>query len=116
MNIDLQYKLYLNQSLKNKPINIIKDLLNDGFFISTSYHNDCYNETDINLSTNNLIDIMKSLDNNANVIYIFKNPVYLNNQPKNNIYYIGWIKFDENDLISDYSYNDFMNDYLKYIA
>ena len=116
MSIDLQYKLYLNQSLKNKPINIIRNLLNDGFFISTSYHNDCYNETGINKSTNNLIDIMKSLEGNENnVIYIFNNIVYLDNQPKQNDYYIGFIKFDL-DSIVDYSYNDFMNDRLKDIA
>ena len=71
MSLNLQYKLYLNKSLKNKPINIVKDLLNQGFFISTSYHCDCYNETDLNLATNNLIDVMTSLDNHSNVIYIF---------------------------------------------
>jgi hypothetical protein len=112
MSIDLQYKLYLNKSLKNKPITIVRDLLKQGFYISTSSHWDYYNETGINKSTNNFYDIMESLkDNENNVIYVFKDIVYLDNQPKECDSYIGFIKFDH-DVIIDYSYDDFMINFI----
>lgn len=112
----LKYELFIHKYFKNSYAEIVFNLLDQGYFISTS--NGYSDGTDINQASNDFNKIIQSIESGYDVIYIFSEPLYLNNPPKDSEHYKGWIRFNLNESmnysVSDYVNNNFMRSFFNF--
>lgn len=112
----LKYELFIHKYFKNSYPEIVYKLLDQGYFISTS--NGYSDGTGINQASNDFNNIIESIENGFQHIYIFEKPIYLDNPPEDCDSYKGWIKFNLNDpmnySVADYVFNDFMKNFFNF--